>query len=602
MPAFLHLFPLLARPRFTRIGVALAALGMLAGACSDSPVQPPAVATVATVTVSPATGSALVGGTVSLTAVVKDASGTTLTDRQVTWSSAQPSIASVAAGSGLASTATVTAVAGGTATITATAGGKTGSAVITVTVPVVPVATVTIAPTTQPMERTLTQQLVATTKDAAGNTLTGRTVTWSSSAPAIVSVDANTGLMTVLDRGRATITATSETKTGTTAVEGIILYRSISGGDSFNCDLGSIGIATCWGNNGGQDGRLGNGALDNASLPDSPVPVVVLGGQRFTTIAAGARHTCGLTSTGAAFCWGSNGDGQLGAPSVPSWAHQPVPVAGGLTFTSITAGAGHTCAIQTTTKAAYCWGINGEGQLGNGTRVASNVPVAVSGGIAFRQLSASQGVNNTTCGIADDGRAFCWGSDTYGMIGDGGPMSGLTTDIRQTPTLVSGGHSWKSIAVGYFHVCGVRSDDVGMCWGDNGSGKLGMGDASPNATVPVVLNTPARFSQIETGYYHTCGVTTAFALYCWGANVSGESGTALAIGDTGYSPAQAAPGEWSEVNLGGTSAGTCMITRDRLSVRCMGRNDLGQLGNGTTTGANVPNATPVLVSGQQPLP
>jgi hypothetical protein len=326
----------------------------------------------------------------------------------VTWSSEQASIATVNPPSGV-----VTAVASGSATIKATSEGKTGSAVITVSA--VPVASVSIAnPVAQPMERTLTTQLVATTRDASSNVLTGRAVTWTSSAPTIASVDATTGLVTALDRGTAKITATSEGKTATTDLEVIILYKSITAGSGFSCDLGSIGIATCWGNNGGQDGRLGNGVLDNASLADSPLEVVVLGGLRFTQISSGDRHSCGITAAGAAYCWGSNGLGQLGAPSVSSWAHQPVAVTGSLVFTQISAGETHTCAL-TAAGAAYCWGENGVGQLGTGNTTDATSPVAVAGGIVFAQISAgtSNGQVPTTCGVATNGRAYCWGSDVY---------------------------------------------------------------------------------------------------------------------------------------------------------------------------------------------
>lgn len=461
-----------------------------------------------------------------------------------------------------------------------------------------PVATVTITGNVaQPIERTITVPLVATTRDASNGVLTGRTVTWSSSAPAIASVDASTGLVTALDRGTATITATSETKTATTNVEVIILYRSIAAGDGFTCDLGSIGMAHCWGENGGQDGRLGNGPLDNASLADSPVPVNVLGAARFTQISSGDRHSCGVTSTGTAHCWGSNGSGQLGNTANPSWAHQPVQVSGTQNYSQVSAGSTHTCAL-TTAGAAYCWGENGSGQLGNNSTTDSNVPVAVSGGLTFTNISAGDEV---TCAVATNGTGYCWGSDTYGMIGNGGSVSYSTTDIRMTPTQVSGPTTFKQMAVGTFHACGVLVAGQVYCWGDNSSGHLGVGDPNVfDSGTPLATSTSALFTQIDAGYMNTCGVTTTFALHCWGANVSGESGSATTVGQIAYSPALAAAGEWAEVNVGGTSPQTCAITRTRLSVRCMGNNDSGQLGNNTTTSSNTAHPTMQQVFKQTP--
>ena len=166
---------------------------------------------VATVSVSPATVSAVVGATQQLTATLKDASNSVLTGRAVTWSS-DNAAASVDA-NGL-----VTAVSVGAATVTATSEGKTGTSVITISAAPVPVASVTVTPSSATIVAGATQQLAATTLDAAGNTLTGRAVAWSSDAPSVATVNASTGLVSAVSQGTATITATSETKTGTSAI------------------------------------------------------------------------------------------------------------------------------------------------------------------------------------------------------------------------------------------------------------------------------------------------------------------------------------------------------------------------------------------------
>ena len=174
----------------------------------DATVAAPAPLPVATVTVSPAAPSVLVGGTVQLTATPKDAGGAPLTGRVVTWASSA-TVATVS-GSGL-----VTGGAAGTATITATSEGKSGTAALTVTT--VPVATVTVSPATASVAAGATVQLTATPKDASGAPLTGRTVTWASSAAAVATVSGS-GLVTGVAAGTATITATSEGKNGTAAL------------------------------------------------------------------------------------------------------------------------------------------------------------------------------------------------------------------------------------------------------------------------------------------------------------------------------------------------------------------------------------------------
>jgi hypothetical protein len=168
----------------------------------------PKPATVASVTMSQPTASMDVGATLALTATPKDGSGNTLTGRTTTWTSSNSNVASVSSGS-------VTAVAVGSATITATIEGKTATTEITVHL--APVATVTVTPSQKTIIVSGVAQLTATLKDANGNTLTGRTVTWSSSDETKVTVSA-TGVVTGVALGTVTITATSETKTGTGTV------------------------------------------------------------------------------------------------------------------------------------------------------------------------------------------------------------------------------------------------------------------------------------------------------------------------------------------------------------------------------------------------
>jgi uncharacterized protein YjdB len=167
------------------------------------------LAPVASVSVSPAAATVLLGQTVQLTATPKDANGSPLSGRAVTWASSAPGVASVSA-SGL-----VTGVAAGTATLTATSEGKNGTATITVTV--VPVASVAVSPAAPNIRVGGTVQLTATAKDSAGNNLTGRVVTWASSAPGVASVSAS-GLVAGVAAGTATLTATSEGKSGTATV------------------------------------------------------------------------------------------------------------------------------------------------------------------------------------------------------------------------------------------------------------------------------------------------------------------------------------------------------------------------------------------------
>jgi parallel beta-helix repeat protein len=168
-------------------------------------------APVASVTVTPASASVSIGGVAQLTATPKDASGNTLVGRVVTWQSSSPGVATVN------STGLVTGVAQGSATVTATSEGQSGTSAITVTVTVTPVASVTVTPASASMSVGGTAQLTATPKDASGNPLAGRVVTWQSSNTGVATVSSS-GLVSGVAQGSATVTATSEGQSGTSAI------------------------------------------------------------------------------------------------------------------------------------------------------------------------------------------------------------------------------------------------------------------------------------------------------------------------------------------------------------------------------------------------
>jgi hypothetical protein len=182
-------------------------------------------------------------------------------------------------------------------------------------------------------------------------------------------------------------------------------------------------------------------------------------------MAAGNTHTCGVTTTYQVFCWGYNDEGQLGNGPTLTVAVNPVKVVGLLQYLQVGVGAYHTCAV-TTTKKAYCWGNNGNGQIGDGTTNRRFTPRAVAGGLSFDRVSASF---YHTCGETSSDQAYCWGYNGYGQLGDG------TTSQRLTPTRVQGGLLFKQVDAGTYHTCGVASGSQAYCWGLNGWGQLGNG-------------------------------------------------------------------------------------------------------------------------------
>src|SRR5439155_189354 len=189
----------------------------------------------------------------------------------------------------------------------------------------------------------------------------------------------------------------------------------------------------------------------------------------FARVSAGRSHACGVTSAGAAYCWGGNGYGQLGNGTTNVYGEgSPVLVLGGLSFATLSAGDVHTCGL-TTGGAAYCWGDNSAGQLGTGTTMSSSSPVLVSGGLTFATVSTG---NLHTCGVTSAGagrQAYCWGSNIDGQLGDG------TTTQRTSPVVVVGVLSFAAVNGVSFHTCSVTSAGAAYCWGDNSYGQLGDG-------------------------------------------------------------------------------------------------------------------------------
>ena len=233
-----------------------AACGSDTATTTDPGTKPPTTAGVATVDVTPTTAGSGRRATAKSSAMPRDAAGNALGGRAVSWSSSNASIASVD------KNGTVTGVVAGRATITASSEGKSAAAAITVkaAAPAVSVATVSIAAAPDTIEAWDPAAMQAITRDAKDSLLTDRAIRWARSNPAVATIDSLTGVLTGIDRGTVTVTATSEAKIGTRTRVVVIKYRSISAGTMHACDIASGGIAWCWGLNG-TEGRIGSDKL-----------------------------------------------------------------------------------------------------------------------------------------------------------------------------------------------------------------------------------------------------------------------------------------------------------------------------------------------------
>ncbi len=288
-------------------------------------------------------------------------------------------------------------------------------------------------------------------------------------------------------------------------VAGGLTFAKLVAGRTHTCGVTPAGVAYCWGDN-----SLGAGATLTSS-----VPLAVAGGLTFASVIAGYSHTCGVTTGGAGYCWGINSSGELGNPTLTQ-GNVPVPVAvaGGLNFASISPGRIFTCGL-TTAGAAYCWGTNGNGELGDGTTTSRSSPVLVSGSLGFAMVSAG---GFHACGLTSGGLAHCWGQNLYGQLGSS------PTSSSSTPRPVSGGLTFAMLSAGNRHTCGVTAAGVGYCWGDNSPGMLGNGTTTSSSS-PVAVSGGLTFATISAGRFHSCGVTTVGAAYCWGGSGALGDGT-----------------------------------------------------------------------------
>lgn len=348
-------------------------------------------------------------------------------------------------------------------------------------------------------------------------------------------------------------------------------------GYSHTCAVTPGGGLTCWGDN--TSGQLGDGTTTNRLLA---VDVAGLS-SGVTAVTAGEAHTCALTSTGGVRCWGENSHGQLGNGTVAS-SSLPVDVCADAgcdqplsAVASISAGKLHTCAL-TSAGGVKCWGYNEEGQLGDGTTTDSSTPVDVpslEGGTAGVAAGAYH-----TCAVTVQGGATCWGRNTEGQIGDD-RACGL---LCFTPVDVVGLSSGVAVlAAGGLHTCALTTAGGVLCWGYNFTGQVGDGTNNNIRRAPVHvsgLGSGITFIAANGMFHgHTCALSALGALKCWGDNAGGQLGDGTTT--DGLVPIDVAGLNSGVLGVAPGSRHTCAIVAP-ATLTCWGDNTHGQLGDGTT--------------------
>jgi uncharacterized protein YjdB len=509
------------------VGVAPGTANIIATSEGKVGSAPMTISTVplATITVTVASPTLTIGSTTQATAVAEDENGNVLTGRTFTWTTDHSEVATVNA------QGVVTAVGRGTATITATSEGKSGNTGIAVGSNV---SQVVVALPQSGLSVGYSVQASYTVKDEAGNSLTGQTVTWSSSNSAVATVN-QSGVVTGASAGTADIKATIGGTTGSATIGIVVIKRqSLSAGANHTCAISIDGDAYCWGYN--TSGQLGDG-----TTTDRLSPVRVAGEFKFSAIAAKSGSTYALTSDGRLFCWGSCQRGELALAPRQVQTRRAIYLLGNDVEGNCAIGVGNV---------GYCWGSNASGQLGPDTPVA--------GEHSFVDIGSG---SYTACAIEAGGAAYCWGTQYPG-------------DPSSVPTLVPGGYSFKDLAGGSVRFCGLTDAGTTYCW---------------TGSAPVAVEGSYVFESISGGWLYTCGITPAGDPYCWGNHPYGQPNGLIPVSFRHWS---FGPDPYASVKYRLVSPGTWHVcaTSTEGDIYCMNHytdnesmnlGEVGLLGDGT---------------------
>ena len=288
--------------------------------------------------------------------------------------------------------------------------------------------------------------------------------------------------------------------------------QAVTLGLDYGCALRD-GIPLCWGDN--EDGELGDTSHYFSRATPGPVMKADL---RFRSLSAGWGTTCGIATSGETYCWGDGRDGQLGAGIRSDTPRGVLHVGGDQRFRMLGVGSGHNACGMTFDDVTYCWGI----RLGRDDTVHyyNDVPVRLEG-VTFKDVSVGE---SYACGLTADSLAYCWGYEGFGGLGDGHPVPEQPSRRWvSSPSPVVGGLRFTTISVGFRTTCALDANGRAYCWGYNSDGQVGDSTTIDRSTPSAVIG-GYRFRELHAGGETNCGITIEGQTMCWGAGSLGQLG------------------------------------------------------------------------------
>jgi alpha-tubulin suppressor-like RCC1 family protein len=375
----------------------------------------------------------------------------------------------------------------------------------------------------------------------------------------------------------------------------------VAAGFDFSCGRRASGRVYCWGDNGSSQlgATTSQTCYSGQLIPCSDRPVAVSGGRVYSSISAGRSFVCGIEPSGSVSCWGKNDKAQLGIGALSTSEATPTTLSAmangtALKFSTLTTGGFHACGIVQSTQKAVCWGSNSIGQLGDGNPgyysfnpLQQTKPVDVSGNTSWGSLAAGK---EHTCGVTVAGIGMCWGSNYYGELGIG-PSYSVMDVPTQMNFMISPALTHTISGPDAYGTCFFQPGPIAFCDGANIRGQAGIGQATQNVGQPSKVWGSTIFLSMALGTQHACGTDNYNHLFCWGDNTDGQIGIHWNQQYFLNHPQQVGTATFTGVTSGGNHS--CAVNQIG-QVYCWGKNHRGQLGIGSQ-GQYSRTSTPTLI-------